>query len=359
MNPPRMDRLLNAPFSSVNPHYVTFIVVGLILSVFNSPAFSQSCGPEETVKKLLKHSHLAERLEDQQGYYDVNSQCANHVPDRDQIYLPNHWNSEEFASVLQEVVGTKTNRETFVEDERGSNTLRVGCRDLVDWAVEMRFYREQSTGADSVLMQVVGKVGEQSDADWEIPVLRDGIVTIPGTDFFDPSQIRSNFSGQECAFPAVKYTLFKICEDAKEHGKEAWLRLDEDDRLIVVGHSLGGSAAQFIASSWPSSVSEESYPECPGVDAYAFGSTGLEPATEYPPTIHGSLISYISSCDQLVRLFPRVQAGHLLTLSPTSSHSIDSIQGDLCNCLNEEGDFQFNDYGTYYPPENSRLLCLN
>ena len=353
------DRRFDHLFFTTRIRNTRFLIAVLVLCFVSPPALSQSCGPHERVKELFRYSQLAERLGDQKKDHADGSACASLVPKRKPIPVPAQWWANFDASSLQEVVGNQTNGETFVESPSGdekNNTLRVGCRGkIVDWAVEIRFYRRLDIDADYVQLQVVGKPSDNTDVNWEIPVIGpDGTVTLPGTRWSDPGLVRSNLDGEDCAFPAAKFTLYDMCKRADS------LRRDDNGYLTVVGHSLGGAAAQFIASSWPSQGSDDAWPKCPGVNAYAFGSTGLElPSDDHQVVVRGTLISYISVCDEFAKVFPsRVQAGHLFTLSPTRSHLIDSIQKDLCECLIGAGNHQFNDYGAVdSPPANKSLCC--
>lgn len=142
------------------------------------------------MKELFRYSQLAERLGDQKKDHADGSACASLVPKRKPIPVPAQWWANFDASSLQEVVGNQTNGETFVESPSGdekNNTLRVGCRGkIVDWAVEIRFYRRLDIDADYVQLQVVGKPGDNTDVNWEIPVIGpDGTVTLPGTRWSD------------------------------------------------------------------------------------------------------------------------------------------------------------------------------
>lgn len=127
---------------------------------------------------------------------------------------------------------------------------------------------------------------------------------------------------------------------------------------VVVGHSLGGAAAQFIATSRASRRSDV-WPTCPGVNAYAFGSIGLTRSSV--GAIRGTLKTYASDCDWLVsnRRSPfadRVQTGHLFTLS-SNSHFIDSIQRDLCEYLRGDENHVFHIHGSSERPQGNRELC--
>lgn len=227
----------------------------------------------------------------------------------------------------------------------------------VDVAVEIHFNR-RDTGPDVVQLNVVGRHSDDTNAHWVSE--KDGIILFPGTDLRRSSQIMANFVGEDCTFPAAKFTLYAICEQANKEGAEYWLRTD-NGKLTLVGHSLGGAAAQFIATSWPSPVNDQSWPNCPGFNAYVFGSTGLEPLDDsHQPAVQGALTSYASGCDWVAQsslFYRRVQTGRLITLSPTTSHGIDSIQDDLCKCLRGEGNRELRDYRSPDSPLANKRLC--
>lgn len=215
----------------------------------------------------------------------------------------------------------------------------MGCVDEFLWfdaAVEMRFYRP-NTGDDFIQLSVVGR-DRNSNAEWVVPEFgSDGTITFPGTRLYDSSQVTSNFVGEGCVFPVARLVVDMVCEqivnennqDNEEKPPDSGFRT-ENNRLTLVGHSLGGAVTQFIATSWSSQRNDTRSSNCPGYDAYAFGSIGLEPPdSDYQQAVHGSLVSYISNCDWVAQKMPfskRIQLGHLFTLSHTDKHLIDSIQ---------------------------------
>lgn len=358
-----------------------FLIAGLLL-LFSFPALAQSQAcrlledeSRKVVKELFRYSQLAERPShrDEDEPIDCSDDTTTHVPpvlDMLPIPVPTTWISD-FRPLLGEVVGNQTGKQTFVEplsDDPGNNTLHVGCRDQsirFDAAVEMSFYR-RNTGADIIQLKVAGRQSGDSNSEWVVPKIDpDGTITLPGTNWGTSWQIISNFVGEGCVFPAAKFAVYTICERASQFEKERissefWLRT-ENDKLTLVGHSLGGAAAQFIANSWPSEVNDASWPSCPGVDAYAFGSIGLQPPeADHRPTVRGTLMSYTSDCDgvaQFDMFSERVQAGHLFTLSPTENHRIDKIQKDLCGCLLRRRSHEFSNYGSPRPPPPNSRLC--
>ena len=386
----RLNHHVAFPILIMCSRSVGFLIVTLALLHVSPPAFAQSqmCmsledEPRNTVKKLFEYSQLAERhidrtVDEPIGCPDDNT--TMHVPDVQMslIEVPSYWAVERFKDAFDEnyrmwlqELGIQSGGEVFVDPtsaDTRSNMLRVVCQDQFfpfDAGIEMRFYR-RTTGADVVQLKVVGRPPNDSNAEWVVPEIdSDGIITLPGTTWSKrwSEQAISNFAGEYCGFPAVNFVVDAICAgaiQAREKEESFWLNVDENEKLTLVGHSLGGAAAQFIATSSLSQKGNDNWSFCPGVDAYAFGSIGLkEPQRRaLRKTVRGTLTSYASECDGLTQiLFPgNVQAGHLFTLSNTEKHLIDDIQDDLCNCLRHQGNHQFIDRsGAASLPRNMSL----
>ena len=305
------------------------------------------------MEELFHFSLLAERLSDRRG---------------DTMDCPSATTLEPFVDIMPIVVPdheVETLRYSeggvFVERNDNINSLYVGCTNVqyrFDAAVEMSFYSLTHSNADVIQLNVVGRSRNETN-EWvevvpEINSNGELIFALGGAQSL--MEFIAALTGGECVFSAVKFAVYKICEKAKErdYNSDFWFDTDEG-RPTLVGHSLGGAAAQFIAKEDSLSM------DCRGVNAYAFGSIGLNlvnPNHETP--VRGSLKSYISNCDLLAQSLPfynNVQLGELFTLSHTSKHSIDGIQEDLYCCLQSESSLKFTNYGnsqTLYPNNN---LC--
>ncbi len=360
---------------------VASVLLALVLCLVSIPALSQtqSCrslqpGPQrDTIQQLFTLSQIAERPEDRRP--PENTDCsrgdvllAPSVPEMTPIPVMDIMPSaDNLRDRLHDMPGIG---EAFIEPSRQSiNILHVGCTHTIfgnfniDLAVEMRFYRRES-GADVVQLEVVHRPQGVASADW-VPVIQpDGnivvpgtdVVAVPGTDSF--RLLWANFGGETCAFPAAKFTIYAMCEHAnRQDGNASGSSLrTEAGKPTLVGHSLGGAAAQFIASSQPSRRS----PECPGVNAFSFGSTGLTvQSSSVPSAVRSALVSYASECDWLVQrgFSGRSQLGRVITLSRTTSHFIDGIQDDICECLSDEGNHEVGDYRSPNSPPLNRDLC--
>ena len=136
-----------------------------------------------------------------------------------------------------------------------------------------------------------------------------------------------HMAGRACVFPAVAKVVANITKKF-EHRSVPIV-------FIVVGHSLGGTAAQYIASD------RESHPDDyrGRFSAYAFNGIGLQSDENIK-----DLTSYIVVGDWLGML-PGSQVGTVVRYSPMSlgwrvwpsgRHGIEGVQRSLCRCWETE-----------------------
>ena len=276
------------------------VASALVLCLVSPPALSQACAPHGTaeLKELFVYSQIAERPSDRVDRRgnpeptDCSDGTETQVPDLISIPVPAP-SGDTLNGGLRQIVNERAFAESpsgEQEQEEGHqvvNVLYVGCRNELelfgfdfDLAVEMRFFRREP-GADVIQMDVVRKPSHNASAGWDPFIDPDGnITTIPGTSWDQMRQILSNVGGEDCVFPAAKFTVYAMCNRANGaasgDGSNSLLRTENDGRPTLVGHSLGGAAAQFIASSRRPPTGGN-WPDCPGVNAYAFGSIGLQP----------------------------------------------------------------------------------
>ena len=311
------------------PLAIAIVISAFCFSLVSPISLSQSCEPTDEVRELFEYSKIAERLEDREN----NESCltggiplaygagANPlaVPDP----LANPESDEDFEAQLRGAV----NRRAFVErssDPDINHVIYVGCEDETLWfdaAIEMRFYR-QDQSPDTIHFNAVYRE-RNSINQWSSFIDHNLIdpnssetLVFPGAEQ-ELRQWIASTSGENCVLPAARFAVYAICEHAENGGAPDSSFRMEGSMPIVVGHSLGGAAAQFIATS---RQPEEGviWPTCPGVHAYAFGSIGLEDSSD--GEVRGTLKSYASSCDWVASFFPeRVQTGELFTLLSVKS----------------------------------------
>lgn len=365
--------------SQLRIHLIATVAAALLLIVLSSPVLSdsRSCkflqdAERVTLQTLFLYSQLVERPEDisqkeptvcYKGGIQLTPPVPKMIPISISSVMPNARRLHGRMVDVHEI------QRAFVEPSTQiNNMLHVGCRHTIfniDVAVEMRFFRRDN-GADVVQLGVVRRPLGGDSSDW-VPVIQPNgtvadpetdVILLPGTDSF--RLFWANFWGEMCALPAARFTINAMCEYANnEEGEASGLSLrTENGKLTLVGHSLGGAAAQYIATSRP--FREE--PKCPGVRAYAFGSTGLtlQPSNTQSMT-RGTLTSYISECDWLIQrgFASRIQLGRVFTLSRTDSHFIDGIQGDICDCLRDTGNHSFGEQKSSRGAPQNRMLCPN
>ena len=377
-------------------------VVALAATAFlcaGSDAAQQPCGQSGDIDTLFKFSQRAERPQDQLNE-SLNCPAEGAI-----LTVPN-LPAEPFPSwttdaVTEALLAGEAPGSPFPELSQDPPRLYVVCPRIDididigigirsirrDIAVEMMVLRTES-GADTVRLDVVTREpddpqNERSAGEWTPVIGPQGLITFPGTDPDDWTQILANFFHEPCLFPAAHLALHALCtvpnttppSDSRGTARTSetsagpvnrWLRIDDYGRPIVVGHSLGGAVTQYIAISKPPegrSTGGDSENACSGVNAYTFGSTGLitQTAGDAHP-IYGNLTSYASDCDFLVHCVPsfrgRVQPGHVFTLR-SDTHWIDDIQEEICNCRQWAGSQVLHDHGTRaQPPENRSLFGL-
>lgn len=178
------------------------------------------------------------------------------------------------------------------------------------------------------------------------------ITIIGGTNPIKLPEIKANSKGEECVFPLVKTTVSVLCEVLRSREGDVYEAFVENNRdeyfshrpksLTMIGHSLGGSATQYVAMNIPSNCT----PEQNSFDfqAYAFASPGLmeQGSAENQPNLE----SYLINGDWLLghNVFSdRSQHGHVSVYTPPKwkmigpKHSINDVQKSICMCLQGEG----------------------
>ena len=312
--------------------------VALALGLTNPvSAGAQSCGTKATLTKLLNYSQLAERREVWTD--DGSPTCVFGEPG--QVATPDDLtavgstesDTEGLTARLQEALGNDRAFAQLQEVGGGNKALYVGCDvplSPIDIAVEMRFFRWHDQG-DLVGLDVVGRSSDANSQGWTPLEVKEGVVVLPGTDW--PGTALANLIGEYCAFPAARFAVHALCNDAERSPEQREFPplLPSGQATTLVGHSLGATIAQFITST-----SATNLPACPGINAYAFSSLGLDPNyVDQNRARTSSLTSYMSECDwqaNMGHFQEQVQPGQLYTLSESNSHLLNTVQTDLCNC---------------------------
>lgn len=182
------------------------------------------------------------------------------------------------------------------------------------------------------------------------------ITIVPGTDLLRLPEIQANFKGEECVFPLIKTTVEVLCEVLRlrdssvyeafvdSNGVDIFSR--QSQSVTMIGHSLGGSATQYVASNIPEYCNPEG--DFVGFEAYAFASPGLTKQDDAQRQSE-SLRGYLINDDWLLQkaFSDRFQRGLVAVFTPSMSrtffpgHFIDEVQASICLCLQGEGKLDF------------------
>ena len=138
---------------------------------------------------------------------------------------------------------------------------------------------------------------------------------------------RKYMTGKGCVFPVVSKVVGHVSKS---------IRSTNPVSFNVIGHSLGGTAAQFIAADRHQKRDEYS----DQFAAYAFNGIGLQDQYNVD-----DLISYLVRGDWFGKL-PGSQVGTVVTYDPMDSfwkrvppfarHTIEGVQDSLCRCWEQQ-----------------------
>ena len=338
---------------------VARILVLVALGAASLPAFPQDCktlagsDPKWSahLADLFLHSQLAET---EVARRSEPLTCDHRVSDvgREQPLVVPEALIDRISMNLVEVV----DENAWVKQE--GSVLYAACT-LEDFQAAVEFTVRPVDGRIEVTTGGVGR--PDADEAWaplqvvsrEPPVFR-----FAGTNVFDLDQIDADFFGESCVFPAARYVFDVLCE-AHRTGTlypDGEAPTPRHEIPTLAGHSLGAAVVQYIALH-RGRPQRGPWPECDGVKAYAFGSIGLEAVPDgaqvNPPS---TLQTYASDCDWMTQIFfrRRVQYGRIVSID-TWSHALDSIQGDLCNCMRGSG--ESSPIGSSPPRVTNSQLC--
>ena len=177
----------------------------------------------------------------------------------------------------------------------------------------------------------------------------DEVFAIRGTDWENLSTVITSVKdvvAESCAFEItaviVKAIGSRVAAQEENRGRRT--------EVIVTGHSLGGTATQYIGQS---NLGPSSY----AMRGYAFNAMGVDQSQElnncsepakllYSHYVHGDPVSFGGGA------IGRIQPGKVLVSKPASNlpdwlsdmavdpvhrHKLDTVQKALCQCLNEQG----------------------
>lgn len=188
------------------------------------------------------------------------------------------------------------------------------------------------------------------------------ITIIPGTDLLQLPEIQANFKGEKCVFPLVRTTVDVLCKVLRYRKGPVYQALVEKNNngvlsqashsVTMIGHSLGGSATQYVASNIPDQCKPEG--DFVAFEAYAFASPGLVEQGDAQRQSK-SLGGYLINGDWLLqRAFSdRFQRGRVSVFTPPGprmscpGHFIDEVQESICLCLQGEGMLDFPKEGLH------------
>ncbi|MXZ49334.1 MAG: DUF2974 domain-containing protein [Rhodobacteraceae bacterium] len=196
------------------------------------------------------------------------------------------------------------------------------------------------------------------------------IAILPGTDISQLGQVKANFEGEKCVFPIVRNAVDTFCEVLRGRDGEIFKSFIENNgdnqnvfsheasSFFLIGHSLGGSAAQYIASNIPQNCRDQGFI----FSAFAFASPGLITQEDsQQPLDH--LGGYFINGDWLLRnvFSSRFQLGqiavHRQPEHSCPSHTINEIQTSICSCLQGKGHLNFYSNGVQNANANTEEVC--
>ena len=312
-------------------------------------------------------------------------------PNTMNVYIPMEF-IEIIPSAFEEEVGSRANNYQAISQPQTKDSegkivqFVVGCRrknssienapvegiiltPLVASDLRNSFYLKAKEAAGTI---IVDESGEEN-------------LVFHGTDLTEFTKIFSNFNGEDCLFPLVKITVELFCTVLRsnqlnfhieryystEHDDDIWhdyisafakdnhdiISQSESRSLTMVGHSLGGSATQFVALNFPyECLSGDSFNE---FKAFVFASTGLKDSNPMSESQQGAqslnrrLTSVLINGDRALkfanpffRFLKRFQIGRIAVFEPTKGsgfwrHKIDDVQRTLCSCLQGEGSVRY------------------
>ena len=325
------------------------------------------------IKKLYEYAQIAEAPKSDNLQYMENcvgengSVIANKPDDIIDLFIPN-----EFIDL---VIARADNDRAILQPSKQRRDgvilpFTVGC------SVERGSQNIVINFSFKLLARIIGNralfylTGTEVKGTVVVRSSGEPIAIIPGTHFLQLPEVRANFEGEECAFPVVKTTVGVLCKVLQNRKGTVYRALVERNgnkafvpdlqSITMIGHSLGGSATQYVASNIPDQCVPEG--NFLGFDGYSFAGPGLESRESQGDTGHKAkcLRSYLIDGDWLLQraFLDRFQYGRIAVYSPPKGqifcpgHFIDEVQNALCMYLQGTGKMDYSKGGV----KNSRLL---
>ena len=353
---------------------LTFSVIGAILLTItgSGPVAATPCSnltDTETMKKWYEYALIAEAPKRSDFTYMKNCVTSEGITKAEKpddivdIVVP-----EEFAALV--VSRVDNNRLKLQHTQRNGDDdispFSVGCKAETDEQpilVELGFKLLAQIINERVVFYLTGTELQGGIIDRNTG---ERIVVSQGTIPWKPAQVRANFEGEQCLFPFVKETVDVFCEvihSSRESRNEdiqqvhaEFVRTNGDEffsdqmkTLTMIGHSLGGSATQYVALNLPDHCMPDGNLEA--FNAYAiFASPGLEHLTCASVSRNVPNVYLINGDWFLNTVFPdRRQNGQITVFSYENSeqswpgHFIEEVQNTICGCLKGQGALSYMD----------------
>ena len=378
-----------APYSVVGAILVILAVCGQASATTCQDLKRQDEETYNHLKKLYEYARIAEAskvdiLEEKKDNVEETNKCVGgngnviaelpenikhlEVPtaflDEVQVFVDEHGNGTNIGRAKLRLIGPK---------EHPGRTFSIECSTSADdrsVLVEFGFSVLARAFGDRVEFFLTGTALKGKTF---VRGAEETIVVAPGTDLGKLEQIMANFRGDECVFPVFEQTVSVFCETlrtadnsgifgsfAEKNHDYVDLFNKEHHSLTLVGHSLGGSATQYVATNLPDECNPEGRLE--KFDTFAFASPGFRTSAEYQKNsddLHGYLINGDLVLQSIFS--KRIQGGQVIIYTPPEpqqsrvcpGHFIEEVRETICVCL--RGDGQIDEFSGVV--ENGKILA--
>ena len=252
------------------------LVAVLVINISRGQAAAAMCPPnpdQKRMKTLYEYALIAEAPKRNSFAYmkdcktdegNVKAKKPDGIVD---IVVP-----MEFTKLVENRIDNSRLRiqPTQRNDSGELSAFSVGCtarRDSESILVEIGFKLLASVTSDGVFFYLTGTEVKGGIIHRDTG---ERIIVSPGTNPTQLAEIRANFDGEQCVFPFVRETVKVFCEVIQSRGEseaqdnaihgvhEAFLKANNGEffssqtkEFTMIGHSLGGTATQFVALDPP------------------------------------------------------------------------------------------------------------